>query len=303
MRGIVMEKRGVVFKFEGEVEEISVETFTQAVLGYAQLVQATAQEVDPNMRVDVRISAIRPGCIEAVMSAIATDLPGLLAGAVGVAGSLGTVFATVKGYLELRKFLGKNGAPTEIKKADGGENLVMTQNGGSMTVNNYVLNVDGSEAAAKAAASLFTTLVRNDDVEGVSIIDEERPTAKHFAATRDEFDPIIDAPKCAVDSTRVSVREHQALAVSKAVLEAQRTRKWEFFWNGVKISGSIIDEEFFDRLTAHVWTFGIGDCIDADLEVTQKLNALGIWENSRYRVVKVHDVFRTPQNERLLREE
>ena len=48
-----MEKRGVVFKFEGEVEEISVETFTQAVLGYAQLVQATAQEVDPNMRVDV----------------------------------------------------------------------------------------------------------------------------------------------------------------------------------------------------------------------------------------------------------
>ena len=39
MRGITMERKGIVFKFEGEVEEISVETFTQAVLGYSRLVQ------------------------------------------------------------------------------------------------------------------------------------------------------------------------------------------------------------------------------------------------------------------------
>lgn len=39
MKGIVMERKSVVFKFEGDVEEISVETFTQAVMGYSHLVQ------------------------------------------------------------------------------------------------------------------------------------------------------------------------------------------------------------------------------------------------------------------------
>ena len=101
MRGIVMDRRSVVFKFEGDVEEISVETFTQAVMGYSHLVQIAAKELDPNMRVDVNISAIRPGCLEAVMSAIANGLPGLLAGVAGVAGDLAPILEAVTGVWRL----------------------------------------------------------------------------------------------------------------------------------------------------------------------------------------------------------
>lgn len=89
--------------------------------------------------------------------------------------------------------------------------------------------------------------------------------------------------------TRTTVLAHQTLGL---VRDLGRGR-WRFCWRGFIISGAFAENG----------TLVVGETIDADLEVTQKLNALGIWENSRYRVVKVHDVFRTPQNERLLREE
>lgn len=298
MRGIVMDRRSVVFKFEGDVEEISVETFTQAVMGYSHLVQIVAKELDPNMRVDVNISAIRPGCIEAVMNAIANGLPGLLAGVAGVAGDLAPIFDAVTGYLELKKFLASNGAPTRIDR-NGDVNIIVTQSGGTMNVTNNVIKVDGSVEAARTLQGLFSSLDENEKVSGVSIENEGSVSPSGFTAKHEEFAGIAVAPSCTVDSTRAKIDEHAQLAVSKAVLEPSNSRKWEFYYRGNKISAPVIDTAFYEKLLSHSWTFGIGDYIDADLEVTQRLNALGIWENSKYRVVKVHDVLTSPTDQEL----
>lgn len=110
---------------------------------------------------------------------------------------------------------------------------------------------------------------------------------------------IASAPSCTIDSTRTMIDGHAQLAVSKAVLEPGSSRKWEFYYRGNKISAPVIDTAFYEKLLSHSWTFGIGDHIDADLEVTQKLNPIGIWENSRYRVVKVHDVLASPTDQGL----
>lgn len=296
----VMERQGVVFKFEGNLEEVSVETFAQAVLGYSSLIQATAREVSPDITVDVNISATRPGCIEALLSAVAHDLPGILGSVSQLSGQLGTIIATANDYLSLRKHLGKNGAPKSVEPTDGGA-IVITQNGGTMNVTNLVLKVDSSESASKAAEAVFKSLGANDDVRGVRVSPAKGDGSEiaTFSATDDEFEGIANAPRCMVDSEVVEVVEHQSLAVSRAVLEAEDRRKWQFFWNGIKISGSVSDKEFFERLASHVWTFGIGDFIDADLEITKRLNGIGLWENVRYRVVKVHDVISGPRDQPL----
>lgn len=89
-----------------------------------------------------------------------------------------------------------------------------------------------------------------------------------------------------ISEERTHIDEHAQLAVSQAVLEPSSSRKWEFYYRGNKISAPVIDTAFYEKLLSHSWTFGIGDHIDAYLEVTQKLNSIGIWKNSRYRVVK-----------------
>ena len=102
-----------------------------------------------------------------------------------------------------------------------------------------------------------------------------------------------------ISEERTHIYGHAQLAVSKAALEPSSSRKWEFYYRGNKISAPVIDTDFYEKLLSHSWTFGIGDYIDADLEVTQRLNPIGIWENSRYRVVKVHDVLTSPADQEL----
>jgi hypothetical protein len=50
--------------------------------------------------------------------------------------------------------------------------------------------------------------------------------------------------------------------VLKAIL-VRSARKWQFVWNGIKISAAISDESFYDSLARHEYEFGQGDVIDA----------------------------------------
>lgn len=69
--------------------------------------------------------------------------------------------------------------------------------------------------------------------------------------------------------------------------------------NGNRISAAVDDARLYDRLARREWTFGIGDYIVADLEVTQRQAAQGAWENHSYRVASVHDVIASPGIQRL----
>lgn len=116
MKGIVMERKSVVFKFEGELEEVSVETFTQAIMGYSSLLQVTAAKVNPSTKLDVVISGTRRGCFEAQLAAVTTDLQGLVTSAIAATGGLSRVIDMVHSLLELRRFLAEGGAPSKIER-------------------------------------------------------------------------------------------------------------------------------------------------------------------------------------------
>lgn len=282
----LVEKKTVAVKFDGELEEVSVDTFVSVLLGYSRVLQEAAGEVDPGMRLDVNITATRPGCLEAILTAAMNDVPGLLGTLATMSGQISQVIDTTHKYLELRRFLGKKGAPKEIASEAGGVRIT-AGDGSTFVVNNYVYNLSGSAAASAAAASMFTAGENDEHIEALLISSEG---SEAFKATREEFPQLKTAPECAVGSQRVNVMERAVLSVTKPVLEASTKRKWELYWQGFKISATVADQEFFGKLERHEYAFGIGDNLIADLEVTQHLNAQDVWENKGYRILKVHDV-------------
>lgn len=294
MKGIVMERKSVCFKFEGDLEEVSVETFTQAIMGYSSLLQVTAANVNPSARLDVVISGTRRGCFEAQLAAVATDLQELVTSAMAATGGVSQVIDMVHSLLELRRFLAEGGAPSKIER--GPEQSVVINNKGSMTVNNVVLKVESSDEAARAAKGLFSTLSSNENVEGFSVTDGD---GHGFAAGRDELSGLEGAPRCEVDSERVMMLPRESLCVLVPVLMSDSGRKWQLLWNGNRIAATVDDAELYDRLARREWTFGIGDYIVADLEVTQRQAARDVWENHSYRVTAVHDVIASPTAQRL----
>lgn len=290
-----VEKRTVAVKFDGELEEVSVDTFVSVLLGYSRVLQEAASEVEPGMRLDVNITATRPGCLEAILTAAMNDVPGLLGTLATMSGQISQVIDTTHKYLELRKFLGSNGAPKNIEKVGDGIQ-VTAGNNATINITQHVYNLSASPAASDAAESMFSFDEEDERVKRILIASDDVPT---FAASRDEFPQIKTAPACRVGSERVELEERAYISVTRPVLETTGRRKWEFYYKGFRFTAKVVDREFLDRLGRREYAFGIGDALVADLEMRQALNEVGVWENKEVRVVKVHEVVSQPTTPRL----
>ena len=86
---------------------------------------------------------------------------------------------------------------------------------------------------------------------------------------------------------------------NKAIL-VRSARKWQFVWNGIKISAAISDESFYESLARHEYEFGKGDIIDETLRIFQrKDDETGVYINTRYEVIKVHRRIPGPRQDSL----
>ena len=79
-------------------------------------------------------------------------------------------------------------------------------------------------------------------------------------------------------------------------------RKWQFVWNGVKISDAIRSDEFFHKLASREYKFTQGDILDVTMRIHQTRNDIsGVWMNTDYEVTEVHGLENMPQQSTLLR--
>lgn len=290
-----METRTVTVKFGGDIDGVSVDTFTQVVLGYARVLQSAAAETDPETKIDIKITATHPGCLEAELQAAVQQLPGILAAVSQVSDQLLPIIQSVNGYLELRRFLAKNGAPKDIATTNDGIHVVAGNNA-TINITQNVYKLSTSNAVDSATESMFSALESDGDIESVAL---KTDGADDFESPSDEFPSLKAAPQCTIGDERTEMVSQVLLSITKPILEVSDKRKWEFYWNGNKTTGYMADMGFLKKLVSHEYTFGIGDDILADLELTQHRNSMNVWENKRIRIIKVYDVIAQPRDQHL----
>ena len=67
-------------------------------------------------------------------------------------------------------------------------------------------------------------------------------------------------------------------------------RKWKFVWNGFRISGTVLDEDFLRKFEKGVMSIEEGDVFKATLRVLQFRDRMsGSWLNEKYEVLKVYE--------------
>ena len=77
------------------------------------------------------------------------------------------------------------------------------------------------------------------------------------------------------------------LGIIKAVF-AKGDRKWDFVWNGVKISATIGDPVFMADVMSRPYKIGAGDAIETTMEINEGHDdAVGVWLNTGYRSAHV----------------
>jgi hypothetical protein len=105
------------------------------------------------------------------------------------------------------------------------------------------------------------------------------------------------------DAESRDVIELVELEIVRAILERSR-RRWEFVWNGIRISAPILDKGFYDSFIAHHITVAPGDVIQAYLRICQKrIPDIGVYQNNKYEVIEVVKHIPRPQQGKLIPDE
>lgn len=294
-----MEGEAISFKFEGQVEEVDINTFTHVMMNYAKVVEAAAKEVDENSPMRINVRAVKPGCLDVVLGIAQNYIGGLFADPVTTLNTVAQVVTIAGGLYELKKHLGKNGKIAKAQPTNNAQQIEITTDNGSTTIiDNHVYNIYiNNPEVDKAINASFDTLENDERIESLSM-SKVSSGEKLFTANRDEFAEIANSPSFEGSNIR-HVISNERLIVIKPVLEKTSRKKWEFLWNNISIKAAILDSSFINNTLAKQ-AFGIGTVMDVELDITQEFSEdLQAFTNKKYEIKEVIGVTKKPENQRL----
>ena len=294
-----MEGEAISFKFEGQVEEVDINTFTHVMMNYAKVVEAAAKEVDENSPMRINVRAVKPGRLDVVLGIVQNTIGGLFADPVTTLGTVANVVAIAGGLYELKKHLGKNGKIAKAQPTNNAQQIEITTDNGSTTIiDNHVYNIYiNNPEVDKAINASFDTLENDERIESLSM-SKVSSGEKLFTANRDEFAEIANSPSFEGSNIRHAI-SNERLIVIKPVLEKTSRKKWEFLWNNIPIKAAILDSSFINNTLAKQ-AFGIGTVMNVELDITQEFSEdLQAFTNKKYEIKEVIDVTKKPENQRL----
>ena len=295
----IMEGEAISFKFEGQVEEVDINTFTHVMMNYAKVVEAAAKEIDENSPMRINVRAVKPGCLDVVLGVVQNSFGGLFADPVTSLNTVAAVITIAGGLYGFKKYLSKNGKIAKVEPTNNAQQLEITTDNGSTTIiDNHVYNIYiNNPEVDKAINASFDTLENDERIESLSM-SKVSSGEKLFTANRDEFAEIANSPSFEGSNIRHAI-SNERLIVIRPVLEKTSRKKWEFLWNNISIKAAILDSSFIDNTLAKQ-AFGIGTVMDVELDITQEFSEdLQAFTNKKYEIKEVKNITNKPENQRL----
>ena len=275
-----------VFHFGGRPNEIDAITFGNALVSLAEAVRAINTQVNPGYSLEIAIEAVGPGSFRAKLRTAKKSLKNLFSASV-----IGDIAIGLLTTILWEKVISPEDPPTIIVQTDA----VIIQHGDDrIIVPKEVFEakkkVERDPVVNRHIAKAMEVLDADPAVTSLGITTELRDPEPIAEFPKAVF-PIIRQHALATPSDKSRFDDTKAvLSVHKAVFE-RSTRKWEFVWQGFRISAPILDDTFFDRLEARQISIRQGDAFEAELRVHQVFDALsGTWLNDRYEVIAVGDI-------------
>lgn len=286
-------------KFDGQLHQIDANTLINSLVNLSTIVQEVNTELRTNQKIEIKIKALDRGSFDIhchLVQALNVALPTLplISQTVSLA-NIKTIIETFVALLNLKKHL-KGELPKQINEE--GDNISIQNNKGNTLVFNkpvfymYEKNPTINNALNKS----FETLQNEPAVTDLKVLTAEEVVL--FSASKDEFGEMSAKNKALSANTQSIIKNGVTLNIFKAVFENRRN-KWDFLYEGNKISALINDESFFDRLDRGE-SFAKGDTLIVDLQIDQVFDqGVNAFFNSSYQVNRVIEHISIPRQERI----
>lgn len=273
----------VVIHFDTEDKRINAYTLAATLVALADAAKAANNTLNAGCEIEVVVEALGPGSFRAKIRAIYTASRNLFANQIIV----GVVIGVLGNYIYERTLSLDNKVTVEVKTDEvviqrGQDRVIVPRN-----VYEATRKVEKNPQFVGAMSKAFEAMAADEKIKGVGLVEEMNSPAPEIPISRATLQSL--AVRTPDDPDARVIHERAELQIIKAILEKSK-RKWEFMWRGIKISAPVVHEQFYVSFFAHNITIAPGDTLDVTLAIRQTRDPdTGIYSNSGYEVVEVHD--------------
>jgi len=273
-----------IIKFDGQQNQIDADVLINNLIHTSTIIQELNKGLDSGKKIDIKIKALEKGSFKLHIDLIETILPVVTMLSVVDMNYTVTIIEGFIGLIKLKLFL-KDEEPKEVIYNE--INTTIERNDGtSMTFNNSTVSVYlNNPVVDQALAKSFESIENDPSITAYEITDvKDKPK---LIVDREEF-------KYLSTSSKIIYKEERLIRDIDARLHVVRVSfdknlKWEFFYNGNKITAKLDDPSFQTRIDGGE-SFAKGDVLIVVLEIKQKFDtSANTFVNISYRVVEIID--------------
>jgi len=270
----------IVVYFGSTSKRINVYTLASTLVSIADAVKEANGIVNPGYEVQVVVGALADGNFKAVLRTIYKELGNLFSEE-----SLRTiVLAMIATYIYEHTLAPDREVEVSVDQHD----TIIEQGDTKIIVPKDVYEskepVEESERFRNSISRTFRSLDDDQEVECFGFSRSVQQDPDHVIS-RDRF-PLLESD-LPYERDEREIVERVELQILRAILDKTR-RRWEFVWQGVKISAPILDEDFYRDFFAHKITIAPVDSLECENKIYQKKeSSAGIFTKSEYDIVRV----------------
>jgi hypothetical protein len=273
----------IVIHFKKKGNSINAYTLASSLVSFADAAKAANDEINPGYDIEILIESLSDGSFKAKLKAIYKSANSLFS----TSNVKTIILSLLSAYIYQHTFAPDNSINIHVT-----DELVVMEQGDTKVIipkeiHKQCENMKNNKKIKQAIGSVFETVKRDETIDSISIdggITEDKELPE---LSNDEIDRISegfsnDMPN---EDSRI-IFEEAKINIIKAILE-KSNRKWEFSWNGMKISAPVNCDSFYEEFAAHKITIAPGDSLSVKLKITQKKHDFGIYLNQSYEVIEV----------------
>jgi hypothetical protein len=267
--------------FGSEYPRINAYTLATTLVSIADAAKAANATINPGYEIEVFVEALETGSFKATLNAIYSEAENLFS-----KDNLRAIVLAVIANFVYQHTL----APDQSVSVNVGDQEVVIAQGETRIVIPRAIHeatklLEKSPQFRKGIGDAIRALDADHQIDdlGISPQPDFPPETK---IPRERFAVLIEELAGPTSDEREMI-EVTDLQIVRAILERSK-RRWQFVWNGIKVSAPVLDDGFYKEFFAHRITIAPGDVLRVRLRVKQRRDAdLGVFMNEAYEVLEV----------------
>lgn len=271
-----------VIYFGGQPSEVDTYTFANALVAISDSMRAVNAHANPGYAIELRLEAVADGSFQAKVREHAKSVKDALKFA-GVNLVLPIFVSWFYTHVIDPEHVEITVNTDEVVIQKGQDRIVVPR-----TAYNQAKALPRDGKVASSFAKAIEAVEGDANVTSLGILRsfkvKDEPPA--IMIHREEFSRIKAIAERQEGRTRTV--PHDAVVTIIKAIYGKSDRKWEFVWNGVKISALIKDPIFLADLKQRRYLIGTGDALDVVLNIDQIWDEeANVWLNADYAIAHV----------------